>query len=814
MPLRHVPAYPQSNQAGCNDDAERQQVITHLSSLFKPLFLQAFFFHFLPTPTMQTLPSQTSPQTAGSRRKFLKSSALTGGAFILGFKANAFAGTAEDNAEHQAFTPLNASNVATNLELTPFIQISPNGEIVIFNPRPDMGQGSMQALPAIIAEELCVPFSAITIRQTEGAAKHGNQNAGGSGSVRGLWKPLRTTGAAAREMLIAAAAREWGVPAGECSAENATVVHLASGRKLSYGALAEAASKLPVPQNPSLKDPKNFTIVGKAVPRPDIPSKVNGSAVFGIDTHVEGMLYASIERSPVLHGKVVSFDEKAAKRVKGVKFVIKSERPLFQSTLEGVAVLADSTYAAMQGRKALAVKWNEGEFNKLSTEAIYAAMRNDVRTKDGLTSEASLGNFGGTIGTAAKTLEAVYETPFLAHAPMEPEAVIAHFVGGKVEIWASTQGAPWTAGAVARHFGIPKENITVHPQFLGGSFGRKGGLDDFVLEAVYLSKQVGAPVKLTWTREDDLTQGPFRPGQVSALKAGVDAAGKVIALQHKYAVPSIQLQFRKPASSANSGTLEERFNAPMEKFDDWTGEGIDPTDCPYGIPNVDIRFVQANTQIPVMWWRSVYASTNAFGHECFIDELANDRQQDPLAFRLALLEQANEKQRPTAARFKTVLNTLAEKARWNEPLPQGKGRGIAIARSFESICAHAVTVGRGADGKLVVEKVVSVMDCGTYISPDNVRAQIEGSIVMGLTAALKQPITFRNGRAEQMNFDTYQMLRIHETPQMEIHLIDNGEAPGGVGEPALPAVAPALANAVFAATGKRLRALPLSLEAL
>jgi isoquinoline 1-oxidoreductase beta subunit len=732
----------------------------------------------------------------------------------LGFKANAFAATADSNTEHHEFTPLNASNPATHLELTPFVQINPNGEIIVFNPRPDMGQGSTQALPAIIAEELCVPFSAITIRQTEGAAKHGDQNAGGSGSVRGLWKPLRTTGAAAREMLIAAAAREWGVPPSECIAENATVVHSASGKKISYGALSEAASKLPVPQNPQLKDPKNFTIVGKAVARPDIPSKVNGSAIFGIDAHVKGMLYASIERSPVMHGKVVSFDEKAAKRVKGVKFVVKSERPLFNNILEGVAVLADSTYAAMQGRKALAVKWNDAEFTKLSTEAIYTTMRNDVRTKEGLTSETSVGNFSTAIGTTAKTLEAIYETPFVAHAPMEPEAVIAHFANGKVEIWASTQGAPWTAGAVARHFNIPKENITVHPQFLGGSFGRKGGVDDFVLEAVYLSKKVGAPVKLTWTREDDITQGPFRPGQVSALKAGFDAAGKLVALQHKYAVPSIQLQFRKSANATTPPSLEERFNAPLGKFDDWTGESIDPADCPYGIPNVDIRFVQANTQIPVMWWRSVYASTNSFGHECFIDELAHAQQQDPLAFRLALLELANEKQRPTAARFQTVLKTLAEKARWNEPLPQGKGRGIAIARSFESICAHVVTVGRGANGKFAVEKVVSVMDCGTYINPDNVRAQIEGSIVMGLTAALKQPITFRNGRAEQTNFDTYQMLRIHETPSMEIHLIDNGDAPGGVGEPALPAVAPALANAVFAATGKRLRSLPLSLEAL
>jgi isoquinoline 1-oxidoreductase beta subunit len=748
----------------------------------------------------------------------VKKSILTGGSLILGFQAQNLVAMPFETAQSPATLHGTPDTHPLSQTLTPFVQIDKSGTITIYNPRPDMGQGSSQALPAIIAEELCVPFSSITIKQTEGEAKFGNQNAGGSGSVRGLWKPLRIAGAAAREMLVTAAAQAWSVPVSECVAENAMVIHKPngqpSGKAIRYGELVEAASKLTVPTNPQLKDPSQFTIIGKAIPRPDVPMKVNGKAQFAIDARVEGMLYASIEHSPVLHGKVMSFNEKAAKRIRGVKYVLKCERPLFGRILEGVAVLADSTYAAMQGRKALAVKWDEGEYNKLSTDALYASMRQSVQTKDGIASESSHGDVRTAFAHAARTLEAQYETPFLAHAPMEPEAVIASYNNGNVEIWASTQGAPWTIGAVARHFNIPKENIIVHPLFLGGSFGRKGGLDDFVLEAVYLSKKVGAPVKLTWTREDDITQGPFRPGMVSVLKAGIDAEGKLVALQHKYATPSIQSQFRKPESIVHTGSLESQFSLPISKFDDWTGEGIEPQDSPYGVPNVDIRFVQANTQIPVMWWRSVYASTNVFGQESFIDEIAHAIGRNPLSFRLDVLEQASEKDRATAARFQAVLKTLAEQSRWSEPLPSGKGRGMAISRSFASICAHAVTVGRNAEGKLTVESVVSVLDCGMYVNPDNVKAQVEGSIVMGLTAALKQPITFKNGRAEQTNFDSYAILRIHEMPTVNIHLMNNGEPPGGVGEPALPAVAPALANAIFAATGKRLRSLPLNLEAL
>lgn len=718
------------------------------------------------------------------RRKFLQTSLAVTPALMLGFSIESIAG------EKPVFA-LGADS-PESWELTPFIRIDKKGTITLFNPRPEMGQGTYQSMPALLAEELEILPDQVKIESTMGQQKYGNQNAGGSSSVRTLWKPLRTAGAAAREMLITAAAQTWSVPVAECYASNGSVIHRPSGKILPYGELVEKASKLEVPKNPTLKEPQNFTILGKSASRADAPLKVDGSAKFGLDISVPGMLYATIERCPTINGKVVRFNDTAAKKIKGVKHVIKSERPVFGKTLEGVAVLADSYWTALRARKALTVEWETKEFETISSEALSEQMRNLAKTP-GVASPHSKGDVQQALGSAGKTLEAQYETPFLAHAPMEPENVVASVKGDKVEIWAPTQGPGWTIGAVARHFKLNRENIIVHPTFLGGAFGRKGGIDDFVLEAVHLSKTVGAPVKLIWSREDDITQGPFRPGALSSMKAGLDAQGNVVAFQHHVITPSIQGQFAP---------------LPKDKVDDWAMEGIDPENSPYSIPNFAARFSAVETSLPVMWWRSVYASTNMFGHECFIDELAHAAGKDPLAFRLALL-QGND---PTTRRFINVLNTLADNSGWREPLPAGKGRGIAIARSFQSICAHVVTVGRNKTGKLAVEKVTSVIDCGMHVNTDTVKAQTEGNIIMGLTAALKSPITFKQGRAQQANFDTYQMLRIHETPHIEVYVMPSAEAPGGVGEPGLPPVAPALANAVFAATGKRIRTLPFNMN--
>lgn len=729
-----------------------------------------------------------------NRRNFLKTSAAAGTALVLGFQTS------------HAGEPTDGESLAHELliadgkhEITPFVMIDEKGAVTLFNPRPDMGQGTFQSMPALLAEELCISLENVKIVQTEGDAKHGNQNAGGSSSVRRLWKPMRTAGAAAREMLIAAAATTWNVPAGECYAENGAIIHTPTKRSLTYGELAAKAATMPVPKDPKLKDPKDFTILGKPAPRADVPMKVDGSAKFGIDARVAGMVYASIERSPTVGGKAIKIDDAKALKIKGVKRVVKSQRPLFGSVLEGVAVIADSYYAALKGRKALNISWDTSGFDTFSTDSFYVEMRSQA-AKDGIRVEGSKGDFSLAQKTAAKTLEAVYETPFVAHAPMEPEAVVAHFKeNGSVEIWASTQGPVWTKRAVAEHFKISADTVSVHPLFLGGSFGRKGGLDDFIIEAVHLSKEVKAPVKLVWTREDDITQGPFRPGMVNALAATMDANGVVTGIRHRIVGPSIQFQGRKDTAG---------------KADDWATEGVEPEDSPYGIPNFAVEFAHAPVTTPVMWWRSVYASTNMFGHESFMDELAHAAGKDPLEFRLELLAKANPAPNSTGARFQAVLQMLKEKSQWSAKLPQGKGRGMAVARSFESIAAHAVTVGRGSDGKMRVEKVVVVLDCGMHVNTDTVKAQTEGNIIMGLTAALKDAMTFKNGRAEQSNFDTYRVLRINEVPEMEIHVMPSLNAPGGVGEPGLPPLAPALANAVFAATGKRIRTLPMNLDAV
>lgn len=739
-----------------------------------------------------------NPTSNLARRDFLQISTALGTGLFLGLR-----GTSNDElhaAENLANMSLGGDKEAalTSLrhEITPFVLIDNKGAITLFNPRPDMGQGSFQAVPAMLAEELEVRLDTITIVQTEGDPRHGNQNAGGSSTVRRLWIPIRTAGAAAREMLIAAAAATWSVPASECRAENARVIHTPSKKSLGYGELAEKAATMPIPKEPKLKDQTDFKILGKPAPRPDIPSKVNGTAKFGIDATMPGMLYATILHPPTISANVATIEDAKARKIKGVKHIVKSERPLFGKKLQGVAVIADSYYAALQGRKALSVTWERAQSDNFNTEDFYKKMR-ELAQKQGIRAEASKGDMGAALSASSKTIEAVYETPFVAHVPLEPEAVVAHYKpDNTIEIFASTQGPVWTKQAVSKQFGIKPENITVHPQFLGGSFGRKGGLDDFIMEAVHLSKQVNAPVKLVWTREDDVTQGPFRPGMVNALKATIDANGTITGLQHRVVGPSIQFQGKAAAEIAG-------------KVDDWALEGIEPDDSPYAIPTVNIEFAHCPADVPVMWWRSVYASTNMFGHESFIDELAHTLQKDPLELRLELLAKNPS---PVAARFHAVLTMLKEKAEWSKKLPQsaGKlGRGVAIARSFESICAHAVTVEAGSDGKITVKKVVAVLDCGMHVNTDNVIAQTEGNIVMGLGAALKGGITFANGRTEQTNFDSYNVPRINEIPTMEIFVMPSSNAPGGVGEPGLPPLAPALANAIFAATGKRHRALPL-----
>jgi isoquinoline 1-oxidoreductase subunit beta len=714
-----------------------------------------------------------------NRRNFLKNTALTGSALGLGFY---FAGTE---------TVFAKVGQVKELELNPYILIDTAGKITLMNPRPDMGQGTYQSMAMLLAEELEVNINEVHILMTDGKQKYGSQLSGGSSSVRVHWEPLRKAGATARTLLIRAAAQTWQVSEDDCYASNAKVYHKPSGKSLAYSELVEKAEKLEIPKEVKIKDKKDFKIVGKSMPRQDIPMKVDGSAIFGMDVKVPGMLYASIERPNAIIGKIASLDDSAAKAIAGVKQVIKSSRFVFMQKAETVAVIASNYYAALQGRKALKVTWDCGEHAKFNSQDYFAKMKS-IASQEGIKHEEK-GNFAEALKTAGQTLTADYETPFLAHASMETECCVVSMATDpqapiQCEIWAPVQGADWLLNDLNRALQIPPEKVKIHVTFLGGAFGRKA-FYDFIVEAALLSKQMQAPIKLIWTREDDITQGPFRPAMLSRMSGGLDKNGNIVAFEHKIVGGSIQNQW---------GGLQ------AGKADEWAMEAVSPEkDSPYAIPNYKISYAHAETKVPLLWWRSVYSSTNAFGHESFIDELAHLGKKDPMNYRIELFKDA--------PRFQAVLKLLAEKSKWNEKLPKNKARGVAIARSFESICAHVVEVEKTKDG-IKINKVTSVIDCGMYVNPDTVRGQTEGNIIMGLTAAIKDGITFENGVAQQRNFDTYRVLRLQETPEIEVHIIENNEHPGGVGEPGLPPVAPALTNAVFALTGKRIRKLPFALD--
>ncbi len=713
-----------------------------------------------------------------SRRRFLQSTAASGALLALGFALPVQAG---DEAVLQKVELLGIGT-----ELGPYILLDQSGKITFVNPKPDVGQGIGQAMAALLAEELDVPLETVTIVQSNGIAKYGGQGVGGSNSVRSRWLPMRKAGAAARAMLVQAASEKLKVKSEECTTENGRVVHQASGKSFSYGELVAEAAKLEIPKNPPLKDPKAFRILGKPLPKPETPLKVTGQAVYGIDAEVPGMHYASIERSPVIHGKVASFDASAALKIPGVTQVLKAERDIRFKTVETVAVLATSYWAATQGRKALKVVWEKSDHDAVSTDAYFAKLR-ELAQQPGNDYPGNAGDFAQAFAEVPKKLEAAYQTPFLAHGPMEPECATVWVKEDGAEVWASVQSPDGVIRDLAPYLGLKPEQIKVTVPFVGGAFGRKS-YTDFVKEAAFLSKKAGVPVKLIWSREEDLSQGPFRPGMLNVLQGGLDAAGNVVAFHHKIVGGSLGHQ-----------NFKQDFKT---KADSWASEGMNHDDSPLDVANVRRSHVLAETDIPLTFWRSVYASTNVFGHESFIDELAHAAGKDPLDFRLSLFK--NE------PRFMKVLETAAEKSGYRQLLPAGKARGLAIAKSFGTIYAHVVTVSRGKEG-IRIEKVVSVVDCGHFINPDTIRAQTEGNVVYGLTAALKSGITLKNGVAQQRNFHNYPVLRLAEMPTVEVHLIESTEAPGGIGEPGLPPIAPALCNALFNLTGKRIRTLPFEL---
>lgn len=716
-------------------------------------------------------------QTTGiDRRKFLKISGFTGTAFFIGVSAL------------KASDEIAAGDINEAYKITPYIIIEKSGKITVMNPRPEMGQGTYQSVPALIMEELEVSYAQVTIQQTAGEKEFGRQVSGGSSSVRTNYTTLRKVGAAARQMLLQAAANEWKVPVSDCYAEQGKIYHKQSGKSIAYGDLAEAASKLDVPQDPTLKDPKDFKILGKSTARPDIPMKVNGTATFGMDVKIPGMLYASVERSTVIGSKLLSYDDSAALKIAGVKQTVKAQRVVGNYTYEGVAVLADNYWTALEGRKALKVVWDHQDYDRFNTKDYEQQLR-DLAKTDGFTVHND-GDFDKAFSNAPTKLEAFYETAMVSHSPMEPMNCVAHWQNGdKVEIWASSQGPTLVKSQLATAFNIPEDNITVHILFNGGGFGRRLS-QDFAVEAASISKAVGKPVKVIWTREDDTQLGPFRPMTFSAMKAALDADGKPVAFQHKVISPSLD-------ASRNPKFDKTKADAAMV-------EGISDQD--YELPNMQNHYVYAPIHIPLGPWRSVTSSTLAFAHECFIDEMAAKAKQDPMDFRLAMLTKDSD--------TKKLLNKLKEVSNWDKPLQSGWGRGVAQYKFFAGLAGYVVEVSKKNAG-VKIEKVYAVIDLGTVVNPDTVAAQMEGALAMALTAAVKNEIIFENGASKQTNFGNNQMARIMDMPPIETHIIaDGGATIKGVGEPGLPPFAPALCNAIFAATGKRIRRLPFDLNDL
>jgi isoquinoline 1-oxidoreductase subunit beta len=719
-------------------------------------------------------------KTNNSRREFIKASTL----LAIGFSLPSLGGA------KNGIRKIEATNAALGLELSPYVVIDDLGKIILYNAKPDVGQGTWQALPMLLAEELEVSMEQIEIRMTDGTAKYGAQNIGGSNSIRSRWKPMRQAGAAAKEMLIKAASNQWQVPVNECFAKEAKVYHKPTSKSLSYAELIGEASKLEVPKNPTLKDPKDFKMLGKSLPRPEIPSKTNGKAAFGIDAVLPKMLYATIEMPPAIYGKVTRYDGSEAMKVKGVKYVLKTERKLAHATPEAVAVVADNYWAALKGRKALKITWDETDVEKLSTDTYFEKLR-ALGKEDGLIhADNSKGDFAKSYAESTKKLDSVYETSHMAHSPIEPVNATVWVQGDKVEIWASVQSIDGVIKQVSEHFKFKPENIKVNAMFLGGAFGRKSNLD-FVLEAVHIAKQINEPVKLIWTREDDIKQGPFRPAMLSSMQGSLDENNALSGLNHKQVGDAILRQ----AAKMDFKTKPDFVNI----------ESVGFKGSPYNIPNRRNSSILAEAPVPIHWWRAPSACHNVFPQESFIDEMANLAGIDPMEFRVKMLEKE--------PRMLKVLQELGVKSDYKN-VKSGQAIGISMAQLYGTFIAQAVTVSKRGNG-VKIEKVVSVVDCGLTINPDNVKAQTQGNVVMGISTAIKNGITFVDGKVQQNNFHDYQMLRMSEANfPIEVHVIESLENPGGVGEAGLPPIAPALTNAIFRLTGKRIKVLPFDMDNL
>ena len=707
-----------------------------------------------------------------SRRNFLKASLLAGGGLIVGVHIPGLNGSAK--AAQQGI-----STFVPNA----FLRIAKDGSVTVIGNHSEMGQGAYTSGAMTIAEELDADWTKIRVEPApvDPAYNHpiyGVQITGGSTSTWSEWDRLRKAGAAARQMLLAAAAQTWNVDPSTCRTGNGQVIHTNSQRRLSYGELVEKAATLTPPQNVTLKDPKDFKIIGKAIKRLDTPDKTNGKAVFGLDVNVPGMLVAVVARPPVFGGQLKNFNADKAKAVPGVRYVVEIER--------GVAVVADGFWPAKLGREALEIVWDEGPRASLDSRTQreeYAGLAK----KTGVVAKNE-GEAVSALSKASKKLEAIYDLPYLAHATMEPMNCVADVRADSCEIWVGTQFQSGDRDAAARDTGLKPEQVKLHTTLLGGGFGRRSPLDSHVVrEAVQISKTVKVPVKVVWTREDDMRGGYYRPRAYHTVSAGLDGNGKPVAWQQRIVCQSIFVGTPFEPAVVKNGVEETAV------------EGA--ADLPYDIPNLLVEWHQAPDGVPVFILRSVGHSHTAFVVETFVDELAHAAGKDPFEFRRALLGKH--------PRHKRVLEFVAEKAGWGKALSNGRGRGLAVHESFGSYVAQVAEVSISKDRGLRVHRVVCAVDCGPVVNPDIVRAQMEGGIVFGLTAALYGEITFEKGRVRQGNFHDYPMLRMHEMPQIEVHIVPSEDKMGGAGEVGVPPVAPAVANAVFALTSKRIRRLPI-----
>ena len=706
-----------------------------------------------------------------SRRDFVVVLAAAGGGLLLGCRVNG---------------PKHAASITTRLasagppEFAPnaYVRVGTDNLVTVMLPQAEMGQGILTALSMMVAEELEVGLDRVRVEHAPGDNRLyanpllGFQATGGSTSVRAFYEPMRQAGAAARSLLVTAAAESWGVDPGSCRVEKGSVVHAGSGRTVTYGEVAERAATLPVPDKLELKHPKDWSLIGTPAKRLDTPSKVNGTAQFGIDVQVSGMKIATIAASPVLGGTVAALNEKKALAIKGVRQVV--------NLGDVVAVVADHMWAARQGLAALALRWNDGPNDRISTDDVVKEL------EEASEQQPVVARNEENAGRPVRTIEAVYQAPFLAHAAMEPLSCTAHVQKDRCELWAGSQVQGRARATAAEVTGLPPEKVVFHNYLLGGGFGRR--LEhDYITQAVRIAKQVEGPVKVVWTREEDIQHDVYRPYYFDRIAAGLDANGNLITWSHRIVGISILARWAPPA-----------FQNGLD------GDAVDGSvQLLYDIPSIRIEYVRHEE--PVVrtgWWRGVGVTHNSYVVETFIDEIAAAAGKDPVAFRRSLLGKS--------PRARAVLDLAAEKAGWGTPLPSGHGRGVSLMYSgWDTYVAQVAEVEVTGTGEILVRRVVCAVDCGTIINPDTVTAQVEGGIVFGISGALWGEITLKNGRVEQSNFHDYRVVRMNEAPTIEVHLVRNSEAPGGMGEPATAAIAPALANAVFAVTGKRIRQLPL-----